>query len=242
MKKIFRGLLAPLFASLAVAGCSDGEKPGGQQYITSPHYIWAYYDGPLTVDFRRLCVYIPEPGEFSDTKVCSAEAVGGENLDEFLRLAEANGDTDCNKTMRNLMSYHTCFARTIREVHVVSNFDYDAAHPAGTSLDDIVCIWIESFAPFIRSGYRFDYPSDEYGIVPQLHRSVRMLSEPQTDIELVMASCVFSFGFTALPETHNRKYSFTFTFVLADGTTQTVAAMGVPSTPGWLWDRLRDRS
>lgn len=242
MKEIFRGILAPLLASLAVAGCSGGDKPVWQEYITLPHYIWAYYDGPLTVDFRRLCVCISEPGEFSDTKVCSAEGVGGENLDEFLRLAEANGDTDYNKPMRNLMSRHTCFARTIREVHVVSNFDYDDAHPAGTSLDDIVCIWIESFAPFIRSGYRFDYPSDEYGIVPELHRSVRMLSEPQTDIGLVMASEVFSFGFTALPEAHNRKYSFTFTFVMADGATQTVTAMGVPSTPGWLRDYLRDRS
>ena len=74
--RILRGL-SLAFVPILVAGCSGGDKPVWQEYITLPHYIWAYYDGPLTVDFRRLCVCISEPGEFSDTKVCSAEGSAG---------------------------------------------------------------------------------------------------------------------------------------------------------------------
>ncbi len=82
----------------------------------------------------------------------------------FRRLAEHNGDTSFNQWIDHWAEPGTwpytveAWADNFQSMHVTSDADWDEAHPAGTPLDDILRIKIETYAEFIRSGYQM-YPA-----------------------------------------------------------------------------------
>ena len=82
----------------------------------------------------------------------------------FRRLAEHNGDTSFNRWIDHWAEPGTwpytveAWADNFQSMHVTSDADWDEAHPAGTPLDDILRIKIETYAEFIRSGYQM-YPA-----------------------------------------------------------------------------------
>ncbi len=74
--------------------------------------------------------------------------------EEFLRLATRNDDTSFNQWVPDHLCLRTpAFANNFRELHVVSNADWDEEHPAGSLLDDILLVRLYSYANFIHEGY-----------------------------------------------------------------------------------------
>ena len=86
-----------------------------------------------------------------------------EGSPEYDRLAIQNGDTDFNQMFSDGLEPATCaFADNFTEMHVVSNADWDAAHPAGTLLDDILLTRMYSYAKFIHGGYHLEDNEGEF--------------------------------------------------------------------------------
>ena len=92
------------------------------------------------------------------------ERLNALNPEEFLRIAERNGDTYFNDFVWSI-SYSTrkVFADNFSSVHLTSNRDWDDRHPAGTYLDDIVSWVAYTYSEFIRSGYVYGDHALEFG-------------------------------------------------------------------------------
>ena len=71
---------------------------------------------------------------------------------EFERLAIRNGDVGYNRWLE-FWEYPSAFADNFQTMHITSNADWDEAHPAGTSLDDVLQVRINSSSDFVHDGY-----------------------------------------------------------------------------------------
>lgn len=76
--------------------------------------------------------------------------------DLFDYYARLYGDTLCYATI--LPGSNAAIADAFNKISVVADADFDAAHPAGTPLDDIICLRSESAYEYIRSGYENSKP------------------------------------------------------------------------------------
>lgn len=83
--------------------------------------------------------------------------------ERFAELQEYYGDTHFNDTLYSHLAYQdpygTPLADPIATVEVTCDSDFDAAHPAGSSLNDCLHFLSSSVKPFIDSGYQttFDW-------------------------------------------------------------------------------------
>ena len=96
------------------------------------------------------------------------------------RLAEKHHDTDYNRkityTAGTNSICHVSGGRygitpDITRISIKSDSDFDAEHPAGTSLNDIVRLYSTSVYPYIKSGYTetFDWGTDTTGCFDYLY-------------------------------------------------------------------------
>lgn len=74
------------------------------------------------------------------------------NAKKFDSLAKAHNDTGYDR--ETLIFVTKCLYRQTKSIHVVSDTDYDASHPAGTPLDDILTITFNSAEDYLKSGYK----------------------------------------------------------------------------------------
>ncbi len=107
---------------------------------------------------------------------------------------------------------------------VVSNADYDAAHPAGVSLNDIVEITYTTHKPFIENGYKHmievdgvmqldkDRAINDYGG----DKVTKKLSELQPEDAIFMEADSFSLSFVDQP-TAAQNHTFTVTVEFENG-------------------------
>ena len=70
---------------------------------------------------------------------------------KFAELSKANGDLSYN---RRGEGFGVCLYKRTESLHVISDAAYDAAHPAGTVLDDIMTVQFYSAEDYLKSGYR----------------------------------------------------------------------------------------
>lgn len=73
--------------------------------------------------------------------------------DLFDHYARLYGDTLCYET--SPARFNAAIADAFSKISVVADADFDAAHPAGTPLDDIICLRSESAYEYIRTGYKY---------------------------------------------------------------------------------------
>jgi hypothetical protein len=91
-----------------------------------------------------------------------------EKVDHFKELAIKNRDTSFNRDG----SFGSCLVDPVKSINIVSDADYDDAHPAGTSLNDIIYIVFRSATEFVESNYtdeKYDtkkHPYDLHFIEP----------------------------------------------------------------------------
>jgi hypothetical protein len=86
-----------------------------------------------------------------------------EKVDKFKELAIKNNDTCFNRDG----VFGSCLADPVESINIVSDSDYDDAHPAGTSLNDIIFIEFRSATEFVESGYtdeQYDVKKNPYDL------------------------------------------------------------------------------
>lgn len=159
MKRLFLLIACCSF----MTACTSRSEPDGELkpiYLRS--YIWDYHD----VSEHFTIGYVGNGGSLNPKGIrldgdflCSApEFKHSENPEKFLELAERNGDRTYNREESDVIhNYRGCFADNFKAIHLVClNKDWDAAHPAGTLLDDITKVTVTTFGDYIRNGYTGD--------------------------------------------------------------------------------------
>lgn len=194
---------------LLAVGCSDSDKPNnngnliidGDRYIPTTHYVARYYDGPLSLflnEFSRGHVLVVVGDRESDDYIYNTEVYpdrsSADNDARYEELANHYGDVNFEASVPEAFP-PAALATSFREIHLVSDCDYDADHPAGTPLDDITEVGWQSYAEYIDGGYYgaplWDYvkrmdrieSNDLRLIVPGTLRFC--LTSPQDDPEVV---------------------------------------------------------
>lgn len=144
-------------AALCMSAC-DSDEPIGNEAVFVKYYIGEYSAG----NYRLYACENKQSDFISEIKLGLEEAIlyqlperfNALNPEKFLRIAERNGDTEFNDFVWGVsFSSRRVFADNYSSVHLTSDRDWDARHPAGTYLDDIVSWVAYTYSEFIRSGY-----------------------------------------------------------------------------------------
>ncbi len=148
MKKVFLLMTIMVVSVLMITSCKIGDK-----FINSDHWILNYFQ-PDSLVFKsnsnmEFSVYCSKKGKLFSEK---------NNKDEYLSLCKKNNDMTCPQLcLPERISPATNSGRYLadnfKSVSVVSNKDFDIAHPAGTPLNDIIWFRGMSYLKFIDSKY-----------------------------------------------------------------------------------------
>lgn len=202
-----------LVAGMLVVGCrgEDVLEPETGA-VFSPHFVWRYCDAN---DFN-----LDDLGVLNNGRHGVAIGYDGKRIDfydkDFKRWNTYYNDTCYNHKM---VPSHTVLTEKLRAIKVVCDQDFDAAHPAGTSLEDIVMFCTSSPYEFIQSGYKdgnYQFP-DYYQILHYDfgYKPVEMLlSEFNPDLT-VMSDLGSFLYFTKQPQQAG-DYTFTVTVGLKE--------------------------
>ena len=132
----------------------------------------------------------------------------GENCgDKLSYFSKLYNDTSYNNFI--LPGSQQALAYPIDKITLSCDSDYDAKHPAGTPLDDIVKLQFDSYWDFIQNDYQYPdwYTMDEYNWYGAL-RFKYYLSEINSDNTKLASRRVNQLIFTELP-TVLGEYNFT---------------------------------
>jgi len=157
-------------------------------------------------------------GPFSDEEIEAAA--------KFTELAKANDDLSYNR--KKGQGFGNCLYRKTKSLHVVSDQDYDAEHPAGTLLDDILDVMFWSAEDYLESGYTsfFDYLGETTRpIYPERSDGAVVASEGPYMIESLvefnwLQRTLIDFGFIFMPTQapdRTGTHRFTVTYMNEDG-------------------------
>ena len=170
-------------------------------------------------------------GPFSEEEIEAAA--------KFTELAKANDDFSYN---RKGQGFGVCLYKKTESLHVVSDAAYDAEHPAGTLLDDVLDVMFWSAEDYLKSGYtsfldylgkttRPTYPERSDGAVvaaegPCMIESLVEFNQLQRTL--------INFGFIFMPnkapnQTGTHRFTVTYTNedgVVLTGTTEPITILG----------------
>ncbi|MCM1151150.1 MAG: hypothetical protein NC209_05755 [Alistipes sp.] len=127
--------------------------------------------------------------------------------DYYEALCQKHGDVSYNRRVRVFHSVdpipRMCCARDFVELEIWSDTDWDADHPAGTSLNDLLHFWSTTPLPYIRSGYTEKYSEEEDG---EYYPISKRVSELTRDDMTLLPHEGFFVHFDRLPQIRgNRK-------------------------------------
>ncbi|MDR1347076.1 MAG: hypothetical protein LBJ63_01405 [Prevotellaceae bacterium] len=159
MKKIF---LILLIIALISISCEKVNIDNSPAKLYSKNFIYYYHDDVTTFYIQDLYA------EKMNTEVVHYIALinlyGGHrisadsNHERFNELAEQYNDISYNNFIFGDPPPPSSLAEPILSISVVSDADYDEAHPAETLWDDMVIFCANSPYKFIESGYKDIYP------------------------------------------------------------------------------------
>lgn len=207
-------------AALMCAGCATELIPG--VYITGP-YIQNYYDGELSVYVNQgptaglpmVSVGVNLNGDVPVT-------VYGRNsndTEKYYELCEKHSDMSFNGDDRYFDNpAKRCFAHDLASIELVSDSDFDASHPAGSSLLDIMNYSASSLTRWIRNGYRMSSFVDDCFVLDKKADTLE-----RDDLSLLCYFNLFQLEFTSVPSI-SRTHKLTLTLVYDDGTVKTLSA------------------
>lgn len=146
-----------------------------------------------------------------------------EHYEKILYFSELYGDTNYDKKVSGWA--HTALAYPIEKMSIRCDKDFDAEHPAGVPLDDIVNLDFSTYDKFIKSGYKSlnDNPwwydkEEELFLLPfeSVNADVTRLAKVILEVDCLTNSwnnffARFRFGST--PETPG-EYTFTLEMVV----------------------------
>ncbi len=213
MKRTF--ILSVLIASILTSCGKD--RMNWQNTRTFDSYVSRYYDAKgLILEYDSCTLYsnypfIISPENLGDCYYYNKYNQGKQEMEKFDSLCEANKDLDFDHklTFLNSPEWGHCYADNFSKVEVRSSKDFDADHPAGTLLNDIIKVEYHSLQPFVESGY--DYPCDDIlSCLPDANVYTKLASELlQDDLHMISLPAMGSghrlsdylrFSFTKKPE------------------------------------------
>lgn len=140
------------------ASCDNNEP---EFIIGDDAFLWENFVQVYFIPTRVTVIEYPKEGFHSaDNEALTIRFWGKraderENPDLFNYYARLYGDTLYNRPLQP--ASNCAIADAFSKISVVADADFDAAHPAGTPLDDIICLRSESAYEYIRSGYKSPY-------------------------------------------------------------------------------------
>lgn len=228
MRNITRLLCATAVINLSAACAMDYEneiRPNPAVEINGP-YIQEYYDGPLKCDVTGLYGGMPFIAVSIDTEQPSdikkySNASTGDEADKYRDLCEKHNDLDFHgeDPLFNHPSKQ-CYAKDIESIVLTCDSDFDANHPAGSSIMDIMEYQTTSFGPFIASGYRGDFNNYNSALnFIQTSISPADQIDPE-DLMLLSSINLFKLFFNSAPE-KKAETGLTLTITFDDKTAAT---------------------
>ena len=154
-----RKILFLAFVALSFCSC---KKEGDGMFKKSKHYITEYLvASEIDVDYvsGTLCL------EVSGTEISVFN-----NNEKAVALSNMYGDNGWTGVVGP--GLQPALAYPIDKITIYSNKDFDAEHPAGEPLDDIVRLGFNSFYPFIANGYKYFPTSEEWWYPDRLPYSI----------------------------------------------------------------------
>ena len=150
------------------------------------------------------------------------EALVWQNAAKYDSLAKAHNDLSYNR--KTLIMGNSCLYRRTTGIHVVSDVDYDEAHPAGTYLDDIMRIRFTSAEDYLATGYtsleqylgQTTGPASYYGNVPIVNLDLSEDLDEFNQIQRKLIPFDFGFNLTKAPE-RTGTHRFTIIYMNEDG-------------------------
>lgn len=166
-------LLFLAFVAITLCGCGDSSNDlevieetrnppeiwwNGEGYRTwvSPHFITEYIVPTKIKAINNVPgnIYIQATGDVYKT----FSGKNNKDYDKSLFFSQMYGDTSYNSTVHERQ--HPALAYPIEKMTIKCDKDFDAEHPAGEPLDDIVNLKYTTYHKFIESEYKitFDNP------------------------------------------------------------------------------------
>ena len=145
-------LLAASVACAALVGCEPEIERAANEFFYPSSFevdtvrMWYGYDFALR--FTNIAEYSPSKGGRSKERYKQYVYYFG---DFGYREEGCWGDSD---DINNWPS--SCCVCDIMSIHVATQEDFDEAHPAGSYIDDLMVVRLESAYPFIKSNYKLD--------------------------------------------------------------------------------------
>lgn len=224
-----------------MAGCSSEGKetpPQPPELIYSDYYIARYVEGDMKLSYamflgkpvipNKLLVtwdiskeyYNPALAElYTDYPGClPTEPV---NTAEYMQIVERNEETLHNPLGMPYMFFYNdmiALSDNFSSIHVVSNTDWDDAHPAGTYLDDLLECHYRTYAELFKKEYStgsfeiYSKRMDEIG--PEELWIVAHY--PEWDLEPTNNAFPITIRFTS-PATLGQNHLLTVTMTTTDG-------------------------
>ena len=211
-------ILALLILLFISASCDRGYDYFAESYVN-------YYSEITGLSISDATYNSESRIDFISTKGGRRAGImsSGEDLEWYRSICAQNNDLTFNKEVRLICNIPKTWAFTpdIESLSIVCKQDFDALHPAGTSLNDCVTVNYVSLYSFIQAGYkpevrRWDYPKTCY--------QRRLLSELQPgDMRIIANQYKYSEGnchlsFSTLPA-ETGVYEMTLQMTLAGGNT-----------------------
>ena len=136
MKKIFLLIVLPLVMVL-FSGCKE-DSFYLDDYTESKHYVNSYVlPNTMVVEPAKTVEGTPEGLKVRFDGVVLTHFAGTYDPG-FLQIAKVNGDTAYNKEIRHFRQ--VALGTPIRSINVVALDNMDAAHPVGSSLNDVLTV------------------------------------------------------------------------------------------------------
>jgi hypothetical protein len=206
-----------LIAMIALtAGCAkDGRMvPGPSKYFVQTYFI---------ANEMHL-------GGLGQNKLSFALIINGKLVgqadrydpEKFQKLSQKYNDQSFNKPIATPY-YNNALGNAITTFEITSDADYDATHPAGSSLTDIVWFDGRSFYPFIKSGYNDDVSTFLNKPVNQLTTDELALLEVYWNRD---DEAQLNFFYFSTPPTLSLQHNITVTITDADNNVFTAVSDG----------------
>jgi hypothetical protein len=224
-----RGILFLLVLITTVSSCDVVQRHKFRSYITS------YYD------YQQIVLKISDSGNIafvgSGAWLCGWDSKGREKV-IYDSLCVLHNDMSYNKKRSYIAGpdWGYNFKGDIISIDVVSNADFDAQHPANSSLNDVIRFLSISLYPYIISGYKntFDWERNlpenfrceeslrnQHDEASCYHPIDKKLSElTREDLILVDVNRYVFLAFERQPDM-SKEHELTVTLKISDGRTFT---------------------
>ena len=221
-----RKLLFMAFAAIALWGCGDASNDieitdntrneteilwgsNGERLWESPHFITEYV---IPTKIKAICnvpgnIYIQATGDVYKTY----RGKDYKDYNKALYFAKKYGDISYKGKVSE--GQHTALAYPIEKITIWCDEDFDAEHPAGEPLDDIVNLKYTTFHKFIESGYKSTFDNPMW-LDPEEEVFLLPFSSINADITKLIGSNLANYGIGNIKFISNPEELGEYTFTL----------------------------